>query len=495
MALAAALHFGLSTPNLLIQESFADFDVPWRDQLVRGAPAMHNGALHLSNRPGLGLELDEAAIAAHPYVPCSFPSLWPKRTIAKLQVENAAKQSLKRWIVFAERPSATETANGENDSPTPSTKPLILRQTHAKISRRLSRQFFEKMSRPYGNFRHFRPDGIHVEVSFLKEQMPRPGDADYWKKISIPCRSRPRPCATFEALVVLRPWVKRESLVAAAGRLLVIGRSGTGFDKIDVAACTEANIALFNVPSVLNHSTASAALLFMLALAKRLRQQQGILYDGRWDLQSSRRRDSGHTLGIVGLGNSGRELVRLVAPFEMKVLAYSPHAETEQAAALGVRLVSLDELCESADFISLHARLTPQSQGVIGREQISRMKPTAYLVNVARGELVDQQALVEALAERRIAARALDVFEHEPARRGRPAHAAGQRDSHASLVGFDNGRVAKPPPRPWPTEYCGPLAASCRTSSIAKSSSAPDFRRSSPRFCRKSVGARQSGQH
>jgi phosphoglycerate dehydrogenase-like enzyme len=122
----------------------------------------------------------------------------------------------------------------------------------------------------------------------------------------------------------------------------------------------------------------------------------------------------GRTLGIVGLGNSGRELARLVAPFEMTVLAYSKHVDAAQAAEAGVRLVPLDELMRTSDFVSLHSRLTPESRGMIGAEQLALMKPTAYFVNVARGELVDQSALVEMLRHRRIAGAALDVFDHEP---------------------------------------------------------------------------------
>jgi phosphoglycerate dehydrogenase-like enzyme len=122
----------------------------------------------------------------------------------------------------------------------------------------------------------------------------------------------------------------------------------------------------------------------------------------------------GRTLGIVGLGNSGRELARLVAPFGMTVLGYSTHVDREQAAALGIHLTGLDDLMRDSDFVSLHSRLTLQSRRMIGRPQFALMKPTAFLLNVARGELVDQQALVEVLRERRIAGAALDVFEREP---------------------------------------------------------------------------------
>jgi phosphoglycerate dehydrogenase-like enzyme len=218
-----------------------------------------------------------------------------------------------------------------------------------------------------------------------------------------------------DGLVVLRPWIKRHAL-AGAGDLVVIGRSGAGYDKIDVAASTDCNVALFNTPLALNHSTASSALLFMLALAKRLPEQERITRAGRWDLQASvlGGEIQHRTLGIVGLGHSGRELVRLVAPFAMRILAYSPHADPQQAAALGVTLTTLEELLRQADFVSLHARLSLRTRQMIGAPELAWMKPVAYFVNVARGELVDQAALTAALRERRIAGAALDVYEVEP---------------------------------------------------------------------------------
>ncbi len=253
-----------------------------------------------------------------------------------------------------------------------------------------------------------------VEFRFLSGQSPRSGDSDYWRRF-YSLEVAPRDVESLDALVVLRPWVKAAT-IAAARQLVAIGRSGAGYDKIDVEACTRHDIALFNVPMALNHATGSTALLFMLALAKRLPQQQRLAREGRWDLQSVTMGSEirGRTLGIVGLGHSGRELARLVAPFEMRVLAYSPHAERAQAEALGVRLVSLEELLSTSDFVSLHARLTSENRGLISRQRLAMMRPTAFFVNVARGELVDERALVETLRERRIAGAALDVFEHEP---------------------------------------------------------------------------------
>jgi phosphoglycerate dehydrogenase-like enzyme len=254
-----------------------------------------------------------------------------------------------------------------------------------------------------------------VRHRFLTEQAPRAGDADYWKRF-YSLEVTAEQLAGLDGIIVLRPRVKRPALAAARDRLVVLGRSGAGYDKIDAAACTDNDVALFNAPLALNHSTASSALLFLLALAKRLPEQERVTWAGRWDLQSRVMGGElqGRRLGIVGLGHSGRELVRLVAPFAMRIVAYSPHADPAQAEALGVRLTSLEEVLREADFVSLHCRLTPETRGLLGARELALLKPTAYLVNVARGELIDQRALTEALRERRIAGAGLDVFEVEP---------------------------------------------------------------------------------
>ncbi|HWB09538.1 MAG TPA: NAD(P)-dependent oxidoreductase [Pirellulales bacterium] len=257
-------------------------------------------------------------------------------------------------------------------------------------------------------------DAPSIRYHFLHDQAPR-DDAGYWRNL-YSMEVEPGHIADIEGLIVLRPYVTARMFADGAGGLVAIGRSGAGYDKIDVAACTANDVVLFNAPHGLHHATASSALLFMLALAKRLPEQERVARTGDWRQQPRIMGSEliGRTLGIVGLGNSGRELARLVAPFEMTVLAYSRHADAAQAAQAGVRLVPLDELLQTSDFVSLHSRLTPESRGMIGVKQLGLMKPTAFFVNVARGELVDQPALVEALRQRRIAGAALDVFEHEP---------------------------------------------------------------------------------
>jgi phosphoglycerate dehydrogenase-like enzyme len=254
-----------------------------------------------------------------------------------------------------------------------------------------------------------------ITYGVLMDHAPRAGDASYWERF-YSMEVKPEHIAAIDGLIVLRPWVKRSTFANGAHDLVVVGRSGAGYDKIDVQACTDNDVALFNAPLALNHPTASAALLFMLALAKRLPAQERITRQGRWDLQEEVMGGElqGRTLGIIGLGHSGRELVRLAVPFEMRVLAYSPHADPDQAKTLDIRLTSLEEVLREADFLSLHCRLTDQTRGLLGAAQLALMKPSAYLINVGRGQLVDQAALVAALREHRIAGAGLDVFETEP---------------------------------------------------------------------------------
>jgi phosphoglycerate dehydrogenase-like enzyme len=254
-----------------------------------------------------------------------------------------------------------------------------------------------------------------IQYHFLKNLSPRPGDMTYWSRI-YSLEITPEHINGIDGLVVLRPWIKRSTFANGAKDLVVIGRSGTGYDKIDLAACTQNDVALFNAPDALRHSTASSALLFMLALAKRLPDQERITRASRWELQASVMGSElqGRTLGILGLGHSGRELARLVAPFGMRILAFSPHADPAQAREMDVELVSIEKVLRESDFVSLHCRLTPERRRMIGVAQFALMKRTAYFINVARGELVDQAALVSALRERRIAGAGLDVFEIEP---------------------------------------------------------------------------------
>ncbi len=255
-----------------------------------------------------------------------------------------------------------------------------------------------------------------IETGFMTDQQPQPGDTTSWDRL-YSLEVTAEHVASANGLVICRPWVKPSAFAQGADQLVAIGRAGAGYDKIDLQACTANDVLVFNSPGTLVHSTASAALLFILALAKRLPEHERMARTGRWDRQAEITGDdlTGRTLGIVGLGHTGAELARLVAPFAMRLLAYSPRADAALAKALGVSMVaSLDELFRESDFISLHCRLEPHTRGMIREREFRLMKPTAYFINVARGELVRQNDMVRGLREGWIRGAALDVFEDEP---------------------------------------------------------------------------------
>jgi phosphoglycerate dehydrogenase-like enzyme len=255
----------------------------------------------------------------------------------------------------------------------------------------------------------------YVESGFLLDQKPGPGDSTYLDRL-YSLQVTPEHVAQANGIVIFRPWVKASAFVNGAENLVVLVRAGAGYDKIDISACTENDVVLLNAPDTLTHSTASAAFTLMIALAKKLPQQEHLVRTGRWDRQAEFLGDDliRKTLGIVGLGKTGMELARLVAPFHMNLLAYSPSADPLQAEALGVELVELDTLLRTSDFVSLHCRLEERTRGMLGARELRLLKPTAYLVNVARGELVHEEELIRVLCEKKIAGAGLDVFETEP---------------------------------------------------------------------------------
>lgn len=233
---------------------------------------------------------------------------------------------------------------------------------------------------------------------------------------NIPPAIRPEQIADIDGLILAGLRFDASTLARGAERLVGIGRFGVGYDTVDVGACTANDVVLFTTPPASRHPMAAAALAYMLALGKRLMWKDRLVREHRWHERSRVMGDElqGKTLGIIGFGNIGRELARLVQPFEMRILAYDPYADEEAARSLGVELVRLPLLLEQADFISIHCALTEETRGLINARAFERMKPTAYLINLARGPIVDQRALVEALANGRIAAAAIDVFEEEP---------------------------------------------------------------------------------
>lgn len=255
----------------------------------------------------------------------------------------------------------------------------------------------------------------HVRWGFIMEQSPvKLGDA-YGEQL-YRLQLEPQQVSAADGIVIIRPYVRRSAFANGADRLTVIGRAGVGTDKIDLAACTENDVAVFNAPESLTHSTASAAFLLMLSLAKRLPAQERMARSGNWQNQASVTGDDlvGQTLGIIGLGRISWEFIRLVKPFEMRVLAYSRHCSPAEAAAHGITLVEMDTLLRESDHVSLHCALNDSTRGFFGEREFNLMKRTAYFINTGRGELVKQDALIRALETRRIAGAGLDVFYPEP---------------------------------------------------------------------------------
>ncbi len=224
-------------------------------------------------------------------------------------------------------------------------------------------------------------------------------------------------------------------VLAGASRLKGIVKYGVGIDAIDIEAAKARGVPVVNVPEYAEETVAEGAMALMLTLAKRLKPIQREMDSKGWAWPTSRWMGldlSGKTLGIVGLGNIGTKVARMAgAGFRMRVLAYDPKADTSRFERAGAeRRAQLHELLAESDFISLHCTLGPGSRGLIGPRELAAMKPSAFLVNVSRGALVDELALLAALRERRIAGVALDVYSQEPlAREGHPL---------AALYAMDN---------------------------------------------------------
>ncbi len=194
-----------------------------------------------------------------------------------------------------------------------------------------------------------------------------------------------------------------------AGSLKIISRWGVGYDSIDIATATQEGIVVAFTPGMLDNAVADWTVAALLGVARRVAWGYEAVRLGRW--KSGWGSDVfGKTLGLVGCGRIGRAVARRMSGFDMKVLAFDPNP----LSSPGIEHVGLDELLERGDFVSLHVALTPSTRGLIGRAQLRLMKPTAYLINTARGPVVDENALVEALNEGWIAGAALDVFSVEP---------------------------------------------------------------------------------
>ncbi|MFC6357110.1 NAD(P)-dependent oxidoreductase [Luethyella okanaganae] len=257
----------------------------------------------------------------------------------------------------------------------------------------------------------------------------------------------PGALAGFDGVMVLGNAVSAESLVGA-DRLKVVARFGVGYDTIDLDACTAAGVPVTITPDGVRGPMALAAVTLLLSVAHNVRQKDRIVRERRdW---SERYRYNGlglpgKTLGIIGFGNIGREVQRLLAPIGMEVVAYDPYLDPAVAGQAGARLVGIEELMAESDAVVVTAALTPETHHIVNAERLALMKEHAIIVNVARGPLIDQNALAEALLKGRIGGAGLDVLEEEPARDDDPIldadtvllspHATGWTD----LLAYGNG--------------------------------------------------------
>ncbi len=200
-----------------------------------------------------------------------------------------------------------------------------------------------------------------------------------------------------------------------AERLKILARYGVGIDNVDLKKATELGIIVTYTPGANTIAVAEHTFSLILSLIKNIPKLNEAAKRGEWGGKRELNRELyGKVLGIVGLGSIGRAVAAMAKGFGMEVIAYSPRVKKEDAEKIGVKLVSLEELLQKSDVVSIHTSYSPQKYHLIGERQLKMMKKTAYLVNTARGELIDEKALVNALKNGDIAGAALDVFEHEP---------------------------------------------------------------------------------
>lgn len=224
-----------------------------------------------------------------------------------------------------------------------------------------------------------------------------------------------RALASAAALIVRSETRVTPELLARAPHLRVIARAGTGVDNIDVPAATRRGVAVMNAPGANTVSAAEHAMGLLLALVRRIPWAAAAMWRGEWDRKRFEGTElRGKTMGVVGVGRIGGHVAQLARAFGMHVVGHDPYLAPEHAAELEVKLLPLDQLLRQADVVTLHVAHTEQTHHLINGQRLKLMKPTAVLVNTARGELVDETALAEAIREQRIAGAAIDVFAVEP---------------------------------------------------------------------------------
>jgi len=216
----------------------------------------------------------------------------------------------------------------------------------------------------------------------------------------------------YEVLIVRSETRVTEKVIRAANKLKVIGRAGTGVDNIDVEAATKKGIIVMNTPGGNTISAAEHTISLILALSRNIPQAHASLREGKWERKKFMGSEVyGKTLGIIGLGRIGSEVAKRAQGLKMKVVAYDPFVSRERAEKLGVTLLELKKLLTQVDYLTIHTPLTERTRNLIGKTEFSLMKKEVRIVNCARGGIIDEEALYEALKTERIKGAALDVFE------------------------------------------------------------------------------------
>ncbi len=249
-----------------------------------------------------------------------------------------------------------------------------------------------------------------------------------------------------DALIVRSAVKVTKEVLEKAPKLRVIGRAGVGVDNVDLPSATAAGVLVMNTPGGNAVSVAEHTMALMLSLARAIPQASASTKSGKWEKKKFMGNElRGKTVGILGLGSIGRDVLRRARAFEMKVLASDPYVSPETAEELDITLADLKTICEQSDYITLHMALTPETQKILSREAFAWMKPGVRIVNCARGEMIDQDALADALREGKVAGAALDVFQPEPPAAGFPLlefehviaspHIAGSTEEAQEIVG------------------------------------------------------------
>src|SRR5437762_11010665 len=248
-------------------------------------------------------------------------------------------------------------------------------------------------------------------VKLLKEQTD-------WNTVLTTKETLEAEIADADALIVRSATKVTAELLAKAPKLRAVGRAGVGVDNIDLEAATKGGVLVMSTPGGNAGSVADHAVALLLSLARQVPRLDKAIHEGRWEKSCAAGTEvRGKTLGLVGLGRIGSEVAVRAEAFDMRVLAYDPFISEAAAREMSVELVPLDQLLAESDFVSLHTALSPATQNLISAANIRKMKSSARVINTARGELVDEAALAEALKSGKLAGAAVDVFARSEERR------------------------------------------------------------------------------